>query len=103
MPPQRDNYKPIIATLDTVYDCLTGQSVVTSQWQGTTPTMEVNGGSINMYVSNALVKPVDKTEMTLDSLSPFVEDVYNVKGQVKFLLFELVSGTPEVKTLNLIK
>jgi hypothetical protein len=103
MPLQRNNYKPITATLDTVYHCLTGQSAVTQQWQGTTPTMEINGGSVNMYVSNALIAPTDKTEMTLDSLSPFVEDVYNVKGQVKFLLFELVSGTPEVKTLNLIK
>jgi hypothetical protein len=103
MPLQRDDYAPIIIQLDTVYACLTGQSAVTHQWQGTAPTFEVNSGSTNMYVSNSLSIPAGKTEMTLDSCSPFVEDIYFIEGQIKWILFEAVIGTPIIKTLNLIK
>ena len=99
----KDGYIPKTATLDAVTLCLTGRPIGIPQSMGTSPTFEVKGGSVNIYLSNQKDQPADKTEMTLDSCSPFVEDVYDFLGQVRWILFEAASGTPIVNTLNLLK
>lgn len=99
----KDGYIPKKATLDAVTACLTGRPIGLPQSIGTSPTFEVKGGSVNIYISNEKDEPADKTGMTLDSCSPFSEDVYDFLGQVRWILFEAASGTPIVNTLNLLK
>jgi hypothetical protein len=101
----QDGFVVFNPTLDTVYRCLTGRVFKTEQSEGTIPTFEVNGSgsSINVYVSNNETEPADKSEMTLDTASPLVSDIYAFKGQVRWILFEQSAGTSVVKTINVVK
>ena len=98
-------YVPHTILLNTVYECLTGRFFKIEQSQGTSPSIEVNGAgaSINIYISNSATKPTDKTEMTLDDESPFAEGAYRLRGQIKWILFEDIAGTPTINTLNVVK
>ena len=92
-------------TLDTVYSCLTGESRNTLQTESTAPTFEVvgSGATINICVSNKEVEPTSKTEMTLDSGSPFAEDMHLFNGQCKYVYFEMAAGSPIVQTCNIVE
>lgn len=98
------SFAPYQITLNTVYESLTSRVINTTQSRGTSPTFEVSGvnSSVNVYVSNKVNKPIDKTEMTLDSNSPFAEDSYKIEGQVKWILFEQNQGLSVVNTINLV-
>ena len=103
-------YKAFTIIFDTVYPCLTGQSINSKQSEATSPTFEVNGNAIGFlvdaYISNKTTEPTDSSEMTKDGFSPFEKDTYVVEGQVKWILFKVNPdsiGSGEVNTLNLIK
>jgi len=101
----KNGFIPITATLGMVNECLTSNVMKVDQSIGTAPSFEVKGAGslVNLYFSNQAIKPIDKTEMTLDSFSPLPEDNYRLLGQVKWILFEQSAGTPVVETLNIIK
>ena len=100
----QDGFRVFNPTLNTVYRCLTGRVFKTEQSEGTIPTIEVSGAgsSVNVYVSNSQDEPANKTEMTLDTASPLVTDIYAFKGQVRWILFEQSAGVSVVQTMNVL-
>lgn len=71
------------------------------------PTLQVKDGVINIYNktlgSLSEKPPVDKTEMILDEISPLQASTNKVGGLSDFLLYEVVSGSPDVVAINLIE
>jgi hypothetical protein len=91
------------ATLNVVYRSLTAEPE--SKFESTQPTFEVKGGTVNVYVSNndTNTPPANAAAMTKTSDSPVAEDIHIVGGAINWILFESASGSPVVKTVNLIK
>lgn len=91
------------ATLLAVYERITERQEITEL----NPTFTVSQDTVNVYFSNKATPvsaaPADKTEMVLDDASPYSAGVYGVKGITDHILFEAASGTPVVKTKDLIK
>jgi hypothetical protein len=91
------------ATLLTVYERVIGNPSI----KELNPTFTVSQDTVNVYFSNkatnASSAPANKTEMVLDDASPYSAGVYGVKGITDYVLFEAASGTPVIKTKDLIK
>ena len=72
-----------------------------------TPGFSVSGGAVNLYNSikanPASDAPADKTEMELDQASPLSVGYHKVGGDSDHILWETATGSPVVKTKNLIK
>lgn len=89
-------------TLDTVYKRrpLVPENVLL-------PTFSVSGGTVNVYhfikEDSATDDPANKTTMVLDDASPFPIGVHLVEGDADNILFESASGSPVVKTKNVVE
>jgi len=90
--------------LDQVNKCLTADIKSTPSRSEAAASIEVTGGTVNVYMSNRALndKPADKTEMKLDSSSPLAEDIHSLNVAVRWILFESASGTPVVRTTNVV-
>jgi hypothetical protein len=90
-------------TTGVIYRMLTDQPTGKNLgYKNTFPSIEVKGGTINIYFSNEEAQPANAAAMTLDSASPLAEDVYPINIQARWILFELATGTPVIKANNLI-
>jgi len=56
----------------------------------------IKGGTVNLYVSNAEVKPASAAAMQLDQSSPLGEGTETITGIVKWILIESAAGSPVV-------
>ncbi len=88
--------------LDMVYPSLMAKARNDSARANATPSIEVKGGTVNIYGSNKAVKPTGKSEMTLLSTSPLAEGVHVHNAAICWLFFETDTSSPVVETLNLI-
>lgn len=74
---------------------------------GIFPSFIVKGGTVNVYHANKAKSnsdaPADKSEMQLDSNSPFAADVHSVEFASDYILWETATGSPVITTKNLIK
>ena len=93
----------ITAVLDKVYESLTARSRNNESRSGVAPSMEVVNDTVNVYMSNDDTQPADAAAMTLDTASPLGVDIHLLNAECRWILFEAATGTPVVKTTNIIK
>ena len=64
------------------------------------PTVEVRNGTVEVYISNNPVEPIDQSSMTLsDTLQ---SGVFTLEGVTGWILFTVSVGNPEVYCFGVI-
>jgi len=86
----------MLITLDEVYTVYRDNKYL----QQNIPSIELSGGTINIYVSNAEEKPL-KAAM-IQSNADLAAGIHAVAVQCKWILFESASGSPVVKEIGLV-
>lgn len=85
-------------TLDTVYPVIYQNNRVYSD---IARSIEITGGTVDIYVSNAADEPANAAAMTEDQTG--VQGMIQVTGAFRWILVSSASGTPVVTALGLIK
>lgn len=85
-----------MASLNTVYRLVPGLN----ERSGLLPTIIIDSGVVNVYVSNASTKPTSSSSMQLDATQINTTDVYKLEAQPIWILFEQSSGTTTKIELN---
>lgn len=87
-------------TLDTVYKTLANAREGRGSTEVGTPSIDISGGTINIYVSNAEDMPV-KAAMT-QSNADVATGIHGVALQSRWILFESASSSPVVNEMGVV-